>query len=99
MWPQRGDRVVNEVSQDESLIEYPCDFLIKAVGEGEGVRHLVLTLIQQHAPDLTEQQLTERPSKHGKYLAISATVWVENRRQLDAIYRSLSQHPRIRFVL
>ncbi len=90
---------MNDPVADESLIQYPCDFLIKAVGEGDDVRSLVLALVQLHIPTLTDDQLTERPSKHGKYLAVSVTVFVENRRQLDAIYRELSQHPRIRFVL
>ena len=51
---------------------------------------LVATLVRQHAPDLGEGAIRSRPSKEGKYIAVTVTVTATSREQLDAIYYELT---------
>ena len=79
------------MSQEETLIEYPCDFPIKAMGLAtDEFEALVVTLARKHAPDLNLDAVKSRPSKGGKYLSVTITVRATSREQLDNIYRELT---------
>ena len=43
--------------------------------------------------------LVARPSKAGNYLGLTITVAATSRDQLDELYRTLSTHPLVRYVL
>ncbi|OOZ39923.1 transcriptional regulator [Solemya pervernicosa gill symbiont] len=75
----------------ETLIEFPCDFPIKAMGRDEGeFETLVVELVRKHAPDLGEGAVTTRPSKGGSFLSVTVTVRATSQQQLDNIYQSLT---------
>lgn len=75
----------------ESLLTFPCDFIIKVFGESSDEFEVkVLSIIHKHIPDLPEGALQSRLSETGKYRALTITVHVESKEQLDAIYRELS---------
>lgn len=77
--------------EDKGLIEFPCDFPIKAMGSDHGdFEALVVSLIRKHVPDLGENAVKRRPSQGGKYLAVTVTVTATSREQLDDIYRDLT---------
>jgi putative lipoic acid-binding regulatory protein len=79
------------VNDTESLLEFPCDFPIKAMGLAvEGFELQVTELVRRHAPDLGADAVRTRPSQGGKYLAVTITVRATSRAQLDAIYQELS---------
>ncbi len=84
-----------------SLLQFPCDFPIKAVGlTHENLEIEVLTIVNRHAPGrLTEAGLSCRASKGGKYTSVTVTLRAENQAQLDAIYCDLSRSPSIMMVL
>ena len=85
---------------DASLLQFPCDFPIKIMGAGgSDFRLLVVELVRRHAPDLDETRITLRDSRAGRYQAVTVMVCARNRRQLDAIYQELSDHPRVTMVL
>lgn len=78
-------------STDKSLLEFPCEFPIKVMGHArDDFESLVASLVRQHIPDLSESAIRKRPSKEGKYLAITVTVTATSREQLDAIYYDLT---------
>ena len=83
----------------ESLLEFPCSFPIKAFGSAEqgadNFAALVLELVQAHVEDLTEQQLSQNPSKNGRFVAVTVNITATSQKQLDAIYQSLSDHERV----
>lgn len=64
--------------------------------EFEGI---VVTILNQHVPDLGEGALVTKYSKGGKYLSITATIYARSQQQLDDLYRALSGHPKILMVL
>ena len=77
--------------EKETLIEFPCDFPIKAMGRDDGeFEALVVKLIREHAPDLGEAAVTTRPSKGGSFLSVTVTVRATSQEQLDRIYQSLT---------
>jgi putative lipoic acid-binding regulatory protein len=75
----------------ESIWQFPCDFPIKVVGKaGAEFEAFVLSTIRKHIPDLKENALELRPSKDGRYLAMTITVHATSKEQLDTIYRELT---------
>lgn len=87
-------------SPPESLMEFPCDFAIKVMGDaGPDFPALVAALVRRHAPDLEEARLVIRHSRGGRYQSVTVSVHAASRAQLDAIYRELTGHERVVWVL
>lgn len=75
----------------ESVLEFPCEFPIKAMGlAADGFDALVLDIVRRHVPELKEQTLTLRSSQGGKYLSVTVVIEATSRAQLDAIYLDLT---------
>jgi uncharacterized protein len=88
-----------EISQ-ETLIEFPCDFPIKVMGEThDDFASEIIKTIQNQLPSFTANQIEMRGSSGGKYISLTCTVNVTSKPQLDDIYRALSSHPLVKFVL
>jgi putative lipoic acid-binding regulatory protein len=87
-------------SQEETLLTFPCDFTLKVFGlRSDEFEANVLMIIRKHAPNLSERAIQTRPSQQGKYCALSVTVHVDSKTQLDEIYRELSSSPHVIMVL
>ncbi len=85
---------------NESLLTFPCDFTIKVIGKAsDKFETIVLELIRHHLPDLSEHAIQSRPSENGKYQALSITVHVQSKAELDAIYKELSSSPDVLMAL
>lgn len=85
---------------EESLLEFPCEFAIKAMGKSDiEFDVLVIEIVRRHAPDIYERAVTTRPSKDGNYLAVTVKVQATSKQQLDAIYQDLSDHPLVLMAL
>ncbi len=79
------------MSKQETALEFPCNFPIKAMGLADGqFEALVVELVRKHAPDLGEGAVRSVVSKGGKYLSVTVTVRATSREQLDNIYRELT---------
>jgi uncharacterized protein len=90
----------NPSEPHKSLIKFPCDFTIKVFGQGsDEFEAAVLMIIHKHAPNLSGRAIQSRPSKSGKYRALSIIVHVESQEQLDSIYRDLSSSPHVMMAL
>lgn len=85
---------------EPSLIEYPCRFPIKVMGPNSSdFVEAITTLAQGVEPDFGDAHLERRPSRAGNYLGLTVSVWVNNREQLDGLYRALTSHPLVKYVL
>lgn len=85
---------------DQSLIEYPCDFPLKILGNTQpGFAQAILGVVKQHAPDFDDASLTMKTSKKGKYLSVTCVIRATSREQLDALYQALCDHPMVVMVL
>jgi putative lipoic acid-binding regulatory protein len=85
---------------EPSLIEYPCEFPVKIMGNTQaGFAQTVLAIVQRHAPDFDGATMEMRSSKQGKYLSITCTINATSREQLDALYGELCDHPMVVMAL
>ncbi len=79
---------------------FPGEFDIKVFGlTSDEFESNIINLIRKHIPDLRENAIRSRPSKDGKYLALTITVEANNKEQLDAIYRELTASPYVLMAL
>ncbi len=79
------------MSEKETLLEFPCQFPIKAMGRAhDDFQALVVSLVSKHVPDLGDSAVKCRDSQGGKYLSVTITVTATSREQLDNIYRELT---------
>jgi putative lipoic acid-binding regulatory protein len=84
----------------ESLLVFPCSFVVKAMGRAEGdFVALVTDIVGKHVPDLAADAVKTRPSKAGNFTAVTATFVATSREQLDNIYYALSAHPDVLMAL
>ncbi|AIL32004.1 YbeD family protein [Basilea psittacipulmonis] len=85
---------------EESLIEYPCEFPIKAMGVNEpDFAQKIVDLVKQFDPDFDASTVVMKPSSGGKYLGLTLFVNATSREQLDNIYRALTSHELVKYVL
>ena len=89
-----------EENTSTELLHFPCEFVIKVFGMSSDEFEVnVLGIIRNHVKELSENSIKNRTSKDGKYLALTITMPVDSREQLDAIYRELSSNPHVLMVL
>lgn len=93
--------MTNEDSNStESLLHFPCEFVIKIFGATtDELQSQILSIIRRHIPDLDEDAIKSRLSKDNKYLALTITMPLDSREQLDAIYQDVSSNPLVLMVL
>ena len=82
------------------LIDFPCDFPIKVMGETQdSFAQTIIELIQAIEPTFNASKIEMRASSGGKYISLTCTVYVTSQVQLDDIYRSISAHPLVKYSL
>ena len=103
-----GEQANNVGSGDESLLTFPTDFPIKAMGRIKAAgdqaanpdfAQTVLTIVQKHAPEFDASRLEMRPSKNGNFIAVTATIHATSKAQIDAIYLDLTANPAVLMAL
>ena len=79
------------LKEGETLLEFPCEFPIKAMGLAcDELEIAVIEIINRHVSNLSEGALNMRPSKNGKYVSITITITAHSKQQLDNIYIDLT---------
>lgn len=92
--------MADKPTPNETLLKFPCDFTIKVFGLGtDEFETTVLMLVHKHVANLSDRAIQSRPSTNGKYRALSITVHVTSKEQLDDIYRDLSSSPHVLMAL
>ena len=82
--------------KEESLMEFPCSFPIKAVGRAtEDFDILIVEIVRRYHPDVSEGAVKTKPSREGKYVSVTVTIDAQSREQLDNIYLELTAHERV----
>lgn len=88
------------IPPEESFIQYPCAFPIKVMGvHVETFVETVVAIVVEHDPSFDAGTVVRRPSSSGNYLGLTVTVTAVSREQLDNIYRALTGHPLVKYVL
>lgn len=88
------------MSQEESLIEFPCQFPIKAMGKNTpDFDSIVVEIVRLHTDDIIEGAVKNRLSKGGRFSSVTITIEATSRKQLDAIYQGLTDCPDVLMAL
>lgn len=91
---------MSESNGEETLLEFPCDYPVKAMGKTHPqLDNIVVEIIRKHAGDITEGAVTSKQSSGGKYTSITVVIEATSKKQLDAIYQELSSHDAVKYVL
>ena len=81
----------NGSQEQETLLEFPCKFPVKAMGRDEaGFETLVTKIILTHAEISIGVPVTSNSSSTGKYLSVTVTIEAVSKAQLDRIYQDLT---------
>lgn len=85
---------------EETLLEFPCEFPIKAMGKQcENLEEVVFNIVKKHAPEAVQENISTNLSKNGKYISVTVTIEAQSKNQLDAIYYDLTATPEILYAL
>ncbi len=88
------------MASSASLIEFPCEFPIKVMGlSGQDFDTLVVEIVSRHVSGIGDDAVRAKPSREGKFVSLTVTVWLETQQQLEGLYTELSGHERILMVL
>lgn len=88
------------MANEESLIEYPCDFPIKVMGkQHEELTAQLVEVVRLHDPEFDPETVETRSSSGGNYVGLTFTVKATSREQLDALYQALTSHELVKVVL
>lgn len=88
------------MAEQETLIEFPCDFPIKVMGETHDTfSDTIVDVIRVHSPEFDATRVEMRASSGGRYISLTCYVYVTSKPQLDDIYRALTSHPSVKVVL
>lgn len=84
----------------QTLIEFPCDFPIKVMGETrDDFADTIIAAIREQLPDFDAGAIEMRASSGGRFISLTCTVHVTSKPQLDEIYHTLTSHPLVKVVL
>lgn len=83
----------------ETLIEFPADIAVKAMGlNADDFESLVSTLVEPHIQPVPFT-ITTLPSKAGKYVSVSVRFTATSLEQLQSVYGALRAESRVLYTL
>jgi putative lipoic acid-binding regulatory protein len=87
------------VPVDDTLLEFPVAFPIKAMGrQHDEFRDVVLQTVHRHAEVEAVTDVREQLSRNGNFVSITVTFTAHSKAQLDAIYQALHDHELVMMV-
>ncbi|TAJ95887.1 MAG: DUF493 domain-containing protein [Gammaproteobacteria bacterium] len=85
---------------NDTLMRFPCDYPIKALGRAaEDFDLLVVGIVRKHVPDLLEGAVTTRLSRGDRFVSVTVNVRAENKQQIDNIYLDLTANKNVLVAL
>jgi len=85
---------------DETLLEFPCDFPIKMMGRDTPEFHSTTReLIEKHTGPLDDNAFQSALSRNGHFVSITVTVNARSQQQLDDIYRDVTANDDVLMAL
>jgi uncharacterized protein len=96
--PPPGD---GSAEEKKPLIEYPTVYVFKVMGKQEhGFKEFVRQLFKRFVgTEISPDSISEQPSKQGKYVSVSVSVYLLSEDQRRAIYSQLHKEKRVLYYL
>lgn len=95
-----NDVTLTPVTQEAPKIEFPCNYLVKIIGDAvEEFHDRVLSIVEQHAhiPDLSS--LIVRPSSKGTFVSVNVVIWATGIDQLNHLHIALREYKAVKMVI
>lgn len=97
---EKTNSIVNNDSEEESLIDFPCEFPVKVMGAAIPEFHKAIEGIALvHDDNFDNSRTTQNISKTGKYVSLTLTINAKDKPQLDALYKDLTDHELVLWAL
>ena len=89
-----------ETCPDDTLIEFPCTFHMKVVGNAEHqfVERIIDTVCSK-IDMFDTRTVSTRNSSQNHFMSVSFDVYVTSKAQLDDLYRSIHALDGVRYLL
>ena len=88
------------MSEEQTLLEFPCRFPIKAMGRnGDGFRSLVTASVLDHAYLFEGEEVAVNESGQGNFISVTVVIEAQSRAQLDRIYQGLTDCEQVLMAL
>ncbi len=88
------------MSEEETLLEFPCAFPIKAMGRNaDDFETLVTTIVFKHAAPYQGDAVKLAESGEGNFVSVTVTIEATSRDQLDRIYQDLTDCEQVLMAL
>ena len=88
------------MSERETLIEFPCRFPVKVMGDSHpDLMEDVQSCVAEHVPPAADAVIEQRASRTGRFVSITITFTATSQAQLDDLYRALGRCDRVRMIL
>ena len=85
---------------DETVMEFPCDFPIKTMGkDSPEFIATARSLIEKHAGPIDDDAVRTAQSSNGNFVSVTVTISASSRQQLDDIYQDLTAHDDVLMAL
>ena len=85
---------------DETLLEFPCDFPIKMMGRDTPEFHVTAReLVEKHTGPLDDSAIQSAVSRKGRFVSITVTVMAQSQQQLDDISRDVTDNEDVLMAL
>ena len=90
-----------EMTELKPLVSYPTEYTFKVMGKQEhGFKEYVRQLFHRVlAQDVSQDSMSELPSKGARYLSVSVTVVLLSEEQRARVYEALHKDRRILYYL
>ena len=86
--------------EEESLIDFPCEFPVKVMGASIPEFHSCIEKIaHKHDPDFVASETTQNVSKTGKYVSLTLNIHAKDKAQLDRLYQEFTDHELVLWAL
>lgn len=80
----------NDGATNAELLTFPTAYPIKVVGRRSELRRADLdAVVRTHAPDLTDEQISERESNQQHFIAVTYTINARSKEQIVALANAL----------
>ena len=85
---------------DSPLIEFPCDYPIKVIGDvSSAAVNEIITVVRKHAPEVTPDEVSTRKSRKGNFHSVRITIIATGEAQLRTLHEELIALDSVRLVL
>ena len=90
----------NQPLPKEGLLEFPCQFEIKAMGrERPEFEGQISAIVNRHLNSAPILGTRARCSRQGRYVSVTCVIHTVSREQLNAIYLDLNREPEVLMTL